>query len=124
LSVVIPAYNEEAIVERALLGYLEALRAAGRSFEIVVSCNGCTDGTVALALQLQAKHAELVVLSSPVPNYGQALRLGIEAARGRWVVCDEMDLCDTGFVSRALLRLEQGSCDFVVGSKAMPGARD
>jgi hypothetical protein len=66
----------------------------------------------------------LVVLESPTPDYGSALRAGIRAARGDIVVCDEIDLCDIGFVTRALRRLDHDECDFVVGSKAMPGARD
>ena len=38
--------------------------------------------------------------------------------------CGTIDLCDIGFVKRALRRLDHDECDVVVGSKAMVGARD
>jgi glycosyltransferase involved in cell wall biosynthesis len=126
LSVVIPVYNEEAIVEAALTRYARALDALGRSFEIIVSANGCVDSTEQIVgdLELPLVHGEIRLLSSSTPDYGKALRAGIESARGDIVVCDEIDLCDIGFVTRALRRLDHDECDFVVGSKAMPGARD
>src|SRR5690606_31056867 len=52
------------------------------------------------------------------------LRRGIEDARGRIIICDEIDLCDTDFYRRALAKIEEENYDLVVGSKAMEGARD
>lgn len=126
LSVVIPVYNEEAIVEAALRRYGDALDALGRRFEIVVSANGCRDQTeqIVRELDLPLVHGEIRLLSSSEPDYGKALRRGILDATGDVVVCDEIDLCDIGFVTRALRRLDHDECDFVVGSKAMIGARD
>jgi cellulose synthase/poly-beta-1,6-N-acetylglucosamine synthase-like glycosyltransferase len=124
LSVVIPVYNEEPIVEAALRRYHAELSALGRPFEMIVAANGCRDSTVPIVLELATGLPGLVVLESPDPDYGRALRQGILAARGDIVVCDEIDLCDIGFVKRALRRLDHDECDFVVGSKAMVGARD
>ncbi len=58
------------------------------------------------------------------PNYGKALRRGILEARGTWVICEEIDLCDVDFHRRALEHLRHGDADMVVGSKAMQGADD
>lgn len=126
LSVVIPVYNEEAIVEAALRGYAHALDELGRGFEIVVCANGCVDSTEQIVRDLDVKlqHGVIRLLSSPEPDYGKALRKGILDAKGDVVVCDEIDLCDIGFVTRALRRLDHDECDLVVGSKAMVGARD
>ena len=124
LSIIIPVYNEEAILEEAVRRLVDEVRAVGCSFELILSANGCRDGTVPLAELLMGDVPELVLLRTDEPNYGRALRLGIEAARGRIVICDEIDLCDVGFYRRALRRLEHDECDMVVGSKAMPGARD
>ena len=125
-SGVIPVYNEEAIVETALRRYAHALDELGRPFEILVSANGCSDSTeqIVRELELHLTHGTLRLLSSAVPDYGKALRNGIEAAGGDVVVCDEIDLCDIGFVTRALRRLDHDECELVVGSKAMIGARD
>ncbi len=124
LTVVIPVYNEEAIVDAALRGYHDELTSLGLPFEVVVSANGCRDSTVPLVRELAAARPEIVILESDDADYGRALRRGILAARGDVVVCDEIDLCDIGFVKRALRRLDHDECDLVVGSKAMPGARD
>jgi glycosyltransferase AglD len=124
LSVVIPVYNEEAILERQVRRLLAELHSLKRPFELILATNGCRDETVPIARELMGEIPELVVLESPEPNYGAALRLGIEAARGRVVICDEIDLCDVDFYRRALRRLDHDECEMVVGSKAMPGARD
>jgi hypothetical protein len=58
------------------------------------------------------------------PNYGKALRRGILEATGEFVICDEIDLCDTDFYRRAMDILETGKADLVVGSKLMSGASD
>ena len=123
---VIPVFNEEAIVEAALRRYAHALDELGRPFEILVSANGCTDSTeqIVTDLDVRLEHGVVKLLSSPVADYGRALRNGIEAAAGDVVVCDEIDLCDIGFVTRALRRLDHDECELVVGSKAMIGARD
>ncbi len=124
LSVVIPVYNEEAIVERALLRYLRELSELQRPLEIIIAANGCTDDTVAIVRDIAARHDAVTVLEHDEANYGAALKRGLLAARGDVVVCDEIDLCDSGFVTRAARRLDHDECDVVVGSKAMMGARD
>jgi len=100
------------------------VRTLGRSFEVLLAANGCTDMTMTIAEELMAEFPELLLLDCPEPNYGAALRLGIESARGDIVLCDEIDLCDVDFYRRALRHLDRGEVDFVVGSKALPGSRD
>jgi glycosyltransferase involved in cell wall biosynthesis len=124
LSIVIPVYNEEAILERALRRLVVEVRALHRTFEIIVATNGCRDMTIPIAKELMSEFDEIVVLECPVPDYGAALRLGIQSARGDIILCDEIDLCDVDFYRRALRRLDHDECEMVVGSKAMHGARD
>ena len=102
-----------------------ALEAAGVDFEIVLAENGSRDGTVALAEDLAARFAgRLRWFSYPEPNYGGALREAIFRARGRFVVCEEIDLCNVDFHLRALELLRSDEADLIIGSKAMAGARD
>jgi glycosyltransferase involved in cell wall biosynthesis len=123
-SVVIPVYNEESIIVSALESLLVRLDALGRPYELLVAANGCRDRTVPLCRELAARHPALAVLEFPAPNYGAALKQGMLAAAGDVVICDEIDLCDTGFYVRALGILDRGEADLVVGSKAMAGADD
>ena len=52
-----------------------------------------------------------------------ALRAELDA-RGEYVFCDEIDLCDTDFYERSLALLEAREADLVVGSKLLDGASD
>ena len=124
ISVVIPCYNEEAILWAAVVELCEGLRKFNRSFEIIISENGSKDDTRAIAEKLSRAYPEVRAITSDEPNYGKALRRGIEAARGTFVLCEEIDLCDLDFHRRALEILDSGRADFVVGSKAHPDAKD
>mgnify|MGYP002632201663 CR=1 FL=1 len=124
LSVVIPCYNEEAIIGGAVEGLHAGLVNLGRPFEIIISENGSKDDTRAIAGRLAEKFAEVRVLQSDEPNYGKALRRGIESSLGTFVLCEEIDLCDLDFHSRALVLLDADQADLVVGSKAHPDADD
>lgn len=124
VSVVIPIYNEAVILEESVRDLVGAMRRAELSFEVLLAENGSSDGTVELAAALSAELAEVSTFSYPEPNYGGALREGIYRARGEFVLCEEIDLCDVDFHARALRELRQGPAQMVIGSKAMPGAND
>lgn len=128
LSIVIPVYNEEVILEESLRGLVEEIalepRLEGRSFEIILTENGSTDETVAIVHRLQKEMPFLRLLQTGEPNYGLALRRGIQQARGEIVLCDEIDLCDTDFYARALETIDEGGFDLVVGSKALDRSLD
>ncbi len=124
LSVVIPCYNEEAILWAAVAELHDGLKKFNRPFEIIVSENGSKDDTRAIAEKLSRAYPEVRAITSDEPNYGKALRRGIEAARGTFVLCEEIDLCDLDFHRRALEILDADRADFVVGSKAHPDAKD
>ena len=75
VSIVIPAFNEEAVVGRLLDGIL---RDAGRTeFLVIVVCNGCTDNTAAVAAQRGA-----LVVEVPEPSKVAALDAGDRCAGG------------------------------------------
>jgi len=124
ISIVIPIHNEEGILTAAVHDLLAKLPRLGKSFELILAENGSKDRTIAIAEQLSSDHPEVSTFSAPEPDYGLALRLGIDRARGEFVMCDEIDICDVDFYARALALLEPGRAQLVVGSKAMRGAAD
>jgi glycosyltransferase involved in cell wall biosynthesis len=75
VSVIIPAHNEAAVIERCLRS-LEA-GARRRPVQIVVVCNGCSDDTAAIARRVLP---EAIVVDSPVPSKHGALNLGDDLA--------------------------------------------
>jgi glycosyltransferase involved in cell wall biosynthesis len=131
VSIVIPVYNEEGILREAVTELIEsfdvlrtALHAPDLSIEVIIAENGSRDRTAELAEHLATEMPEVRTFSLGEPNYGKALRRGILEARGLYVICEEIDLCDGDFHRRALEHLRHGDCDMVVGSKAMYGASD
>ncbi|HEX8440045.1 glycosyltransferase family 2 protein [Archangium sp.] len=124
LSIVIPVYNEAVIVASAAAELSQGLDARGWDYEIIFAENGSRDATPQILEEMCAKNPRLRWFHSERPNYGTALKAGIEKARGTYVFCDEIDLCDLTFYDSALPVLEKGGADMVVGSKAAKGASD
>jgi glycosyltransferase involved in cell wall biosynthesis len=123
ISVVIPVYNEAALVAEAVDDLRRKLDALGWDFEIVLAENGSRDGTQEALREISRADPRVRWFHEDEADYGRALKRGILEARGRVVICDEIDLCDVGFYQRALPLLAEGA-DLVVGSKAMRGAAD
>ncbi len=125
ISIVIPVYNEEAILHAAVVDLRERLRPFDWSYEIVLAENGSRDRTVEIAAELAARYPEVRYFSFGQPNYGGALRRGIvEEARGDLIICEEIDLCDADFHRRAVELLDAGGVDMVIGSKLLDGSAD
>jgi glycosyltransferase involved in cell wall biosynthesis len=124
ISIVIPVYNEEAILEAAVKDLLDRLSEVSFTYELILAENGSKDATVALATELSKRFPAVRSFSLGEPNYGKALKRGILEAHGDIVICDEIDLCDTDFYRRALALLESHEADLVVGSKVLDNSSD
>ena len=122
VSIVIPVYNEEGILHSAVVDLIDRLHSAQAetpllaSYEILLSENGSRDATVQIGEELAARYPQVRIDSLGRPNYGAAMKAGIERARGTYVMCDEIDLCDVDFYQRALRLLESEEAELVVGS--------
>lgn len=125
-SIVIPVYNEAAIIEGSIRELCARLDKVARDYEIIIAENGSKDETAEIARMLAAELPRVRLIQTGEPNYGKALRTGIMEARGKYIHCDEIDICDADFHRRALELFvgEDGGFDLVVGSKTMQGARD
>jgi glycosyltransferase involved in cell wall biosynthesis len=129
ISIVIPVYNEEAILHAAVVDLRERLRPMGWKYEIILAENGSRDRTVEIGQELANKYGNATdglvkIISLGEPNYGKAMKQGILLSRGDLVICDEIDLCDVDFHRRAIEILETGAADLVIGSKLVAGAED
>ena len=124
LSIVIPVYNEASIVASAAEELCAGLDARGHDYEIIFAENGSRDSTPQILEGLAQQNPRIRWFHSDQPNYGTALKRGILEARGEFVFCDEIDLCDLTFYDAALPLLEKQGIDMVVGSKAAKGASD
>jgi len=122
LSVVMPVYNEASTVETTI----DRVLAVPLPKELIVVDDGSTDGTREVLQRLSEEHAdmELHVLSQPWNRgKGAALRRGIKAARGQYVVIQDADLeydpRDYPSLLRPCLELQ---ADVVYGSRFVSGS--
>jgi glycosyltransferase involved in cell wall biosynthesis len=125
LSVVMPAHNEEDLLDTSVRAVVEGLRTRGRSFEVIVVENGSTDRTAEIADALAAELPEVRSLRHHEPDYGRSLRAGFLAATGATVVNFDVDYTDLAFLERAAAMVEADSGpSIVVGSKRGAGSDD
>jgi glycosyltransferase involved in cell wall biosynthesis len=121
LSVVMPCLNESATVGSCVRKALGAMRQHGIRGEVIVADNGSTDGSRELAAEAGAR-----VVPVETRGYGSALRAGIAAARGRFVLMgDADDSYDFTHLDRFVEKLREGY-DLVMGNRfqggILPGA--
>ncbi len=82
LSLVIPAYNEEAGIRQAVAEADEALARLAADYEVLVVDDGSGDGTAAVVEEEERARPHVRLLRHPTNRgYGAALRTGFEAAR-------------------------------------------
>jgi glycosyltransferase involved in cell wall biosynthesis len=93
LSIVLPCFNEEANVARAVRQATEAARRFSRRYEVIVVDDGSSDDTALVAGRLATHDGSVRLVMHPQNRgYGAALRSGIEAARMPWVLLTDADL--------------------------------
>lgn len=94
VSAVLPAYNEEAIIEECVLRVAAVLDALTDSYEVVVTNDGSSDrtGEVLARIQLERPSAHLrVVTHARNRGYGAALASGFDAAAGEIIFMTDGD---------------------------------
>lgn len=111
-----PCLNEAETLEACVTKAQDAIRGAGIRGEVVIADNGSTDGSQQIATRCGAR-----VIQVAEKGYGNALRGGIEAASGRYIVMgDADDSYDFSHLPRFLAELEKGS-DLVMGNRFRGG---
>jgi len=123
-SVVIPIHNEADCLADEVAELVGELDARSVDFELLLAENGSVDETPAIAESLAAADSRVRVLRVPVPDYGAAMKAGMLAARGGYVVNFDIDFHDADFMVQAGALMERSGAGAVVGSKLMEGADD
>lgn len=114
LTVVVPAFREEARIASTVARLRDALAPLGGAVEIVVVDDGSGDGTAAAA---RDAGADAVVVQPVNRGKGAAVRAGVQAARGRTIAFTDADLA---YPPEQLLRLVEqveAGWDVVAGSR-------
>lgn len=116
VSVIMPCLNEAETLGRCIEKARVGFRKAGVIGEVVVADNGSTDGSIEIAEALG-----VTVQRISAKGYGHALRRGIEAARGRFILIgDSDDSYDFSEIGGFVVKLREGF-DLVMGCRLPSG---
>jgi polyisoprenyl-phosphate glycosyltransferase len=114
LSIVVPAYNEEEVLEAFHRRLLAALAGVGVTFEIIYADDGSTDATPRILAQLRAIDSRVGILRLS-RNFGkeQAMSAGLQHTRGAATVVIDADLQDPPELIPEMLAAWRAGADVV-----------
>lgn len=122
LSVVIPAYNEERMIAETLRRVNAYLSHEAEPAEIIVSTDGSKDHTDELVRRFIIEHPDRSVKHlTDTSNHGKgaAVRRGVEAASGRYILITDADLSTPLKECEVLIRALDEGADIAIGSRAL-----
>jgi dolichyl-phosphate beta-glucosyltransferase len=124
LSIVIPAYNEEIRIVPTIGAIASYVSELGFAWELLVVDDGSKDQTIALVESLDM--VNLCVLRAEANGgKGSAVRRGMLAAQGRYILFDDADnSTPIEELGNLLRKLEDESYDIAIGSRAADGAAE
>jgi undecaprenyl-phosphate 4-deoxy-4-formamido-L-arabinose transferase len=111
LSVVIPVYNEEAVLDGLFARLYPALDAIGRRYEIVFVNDGSKDRSAGILRQQFEARSDVTRVVLFASNFGQhrAILAGFAHARGRYVITLDADLQNPPEeITRVVAQLDAG----------------
>jgi dolichyl-phosphate beta-glucosyltransferase len=118
LSVVVPAYNEEARLEPGLRQALDYLARRGAPYELLVVDDGSRDGTSRVAAAFAGEGVR-VLRHERNRGKGAAVRTGLLASRGRKVLVSDADFSTPIEEVEKLERFLQDGTPLVIGSRGL-----
>ncbi|MDO8648434.1 MAG: glycosyltransferase family 2 protein [Candidatus Peregrinibacteria bacterium] len=123
LSIIIPVFNEEGVIESTIRTLHETLTSSGEEFEIVAVDDGSSDGTVKILSDLKLQ--ELTIITHPQNRgYGASVKSGIRHSKGELIGTVDADgtypLKDFPLL---LTRLRERKADMVVGARTKRGVQ-
>ena len=122
LTIILPVYNEGPNIERVLDGIAGTVRAERR--EVLVVYDFDEDDTVPVVRSLQGRMPDLRLHRNDIGRgVLNAIRAGLEAGRGPYLLVMMADGSDEPEVIDSMLERARGGADVVAGSRYMKGGR-
>ena len=124
LSIIIPAYNEEALIASTLDGLQTYLSARPEQFEIIVVDDGSQDQTVSSIRAWKNRNGTELHLLVNEKNMGKgfSIRRGVLESRGRYLIFVDADLPYELYAIDDFLKALRSGCDLAIGSRVLPGS--
>lgn len=125
LSIIVPAYNEEALIVSTLEGLKTYFSTRPEQYEIIVVDDGSQDKTASCTANWQKTNSVDVRLLVNEKNKGKgsSIKRGVLESRGNYVIFIDADLpYELDAIDEFLKALRNG-CDLAVGSRVLPGSQ-
>lgn len=124
LSIIIPAYNEEALIVSTLESLRSYMMARSEQYEIIVVDDGSQDKTVTLIQEWQKKNDTALQLFINQRNMGKgfSIRRGVMESSGQCVIFIDADLPYELQAIDDFLKALKSGYDLAVGSRVLPGS--
>ncbi len=128
LSVIIPAYNEEARIARSLVAAADYLAALPASAEMIVVDDGSRDGTAAAVEAFGAARAPRPAIrllrNGRNRGKGYSLKHGVLLSKGEFLLLSDADFSTPiDELPRLLRPVREEGCGIAIGSRALPESR-
>jgi glycosyltransferase involved in cell wall biosynthesis len=116
VSIIMPCLNEAETLETCIRKAQWFIAENDLAGEVIIADNGSDDGSQEIARRLNA-----IVVNVPTKGYGSALKGGIAAARGRYIIMgDADDSYDFSNLNPFIAKLRNGY-DLVMGNRFRGG---
>ena len=115
ISVIVPAYNEEAVIESFLREFKRDIGL--KNYELLLVNDGSTDRTEEIVRRFQKQLPPLCLISySPNRGFGYALKKGFAQARGEVIVTMDSDLSHPPKMIKSMVA-DLNGWDAIIGSR-------
>ena len=123
ISILLPAFNEASQIEQCILEVEAAVRSLSKSYEIIVSEDGSTDGTDTIVSKMAKFNPNIVLLHSTTRlGKGKAIKNAVNSSRGKIVTFMDVDLATDLACLPKLLDVVHQKGGMAIGSRHIEGA--
>ncbi|MBI5061121.1 MAG: glycosyltransferase [Candidatus Aenigmarchaeota archaeon] len=122
ISIIIPAYNEEKVIEKCITSLGREIRRITRDYEIII-VEESNDRTPEIVEKLAKKSKKIIHIHSNVRlGKGGAIERGVQASKGSKIIFMDADLStDLSYLNVLISKLDE--YDLVIGSRYHPSSK-
>ena len=124
ISILLPAYNEAAQIEKCVQEVEAAVKSFSKSYEIIVSEDGSTDGTNVIVANMAKHNPNLVLLHSTSRlGKGKGIKNALGKSEGKFITFMDVDLATDLKCLPQLLQVVKENGGMAIGSRHIEGSR-
>ena len=112
LSIILPVYNGEAFLEKAIIGVLQQTY---QSWELILVNDGSTDNSEMICTHYQAQDNRIIYVSQKNKGLSAARNSGFRLAQGDYIMyLDADDYIEDDYYEKMIIALENHDADLVI----------